>query len=151
MFKTFRTLSCYIHWQGNVTQRARRRAWHLTSRVTSDVARDVRESLEITQKAIKSRKMLRFWRFKRLGPLKKGCPTVWKGHLGKRTVGNALFLIQTPFRPVAMATDTLNSNLTWTPYHLAWVLVWSIHYPERRCASNKQIMANYIEINFHED
>ena len=101
---------------------------------------------EITQKAVKSRKMVQFWWCKRLGPLKKGCPTAWKSHLADRTVANAPFWAQTPLSSIAVATDTLNSNLTWTPYHLLWVLVWSVQYPERRYASNKQIMANYIEM-----
>ncbi len=100
----------------------------------------------ITKSDVKSWKMVRFWRFKRLGPLKKGCPTAWNGQLVDRTLANASFWTQTPFRPVAMATDTLYSNLTCVPYHLLWVLVWSVNYPERRYASNKQIMANYIEI-----
>ncbi len=138
------TLTGKRHPVRDVVRDVWRRAWRLTSCRTSLASR---ESLETTQKAVKSRKMVRFWGFKRLGPLKKGCPTAWNGHLGNRTVGNALFVTQTPFRPVAMATDTLNSNLTWTPYHLLWVLVWSVHYPERRYASNKQIMANYIEMS----
>ncbi len=99
-----------------------------------------------TNLGLKTSKMIRFWRFKRLVPLKKACPTAWSSQLVNRTMGKASFWTKIPFRPVAMATDTLNSNLTCVPYHFLWVLVWSVHYSERRYASNKQIMANYIEI-----
>ncbi len=66
----------------------------------------------ILQSSLESPKMVWFWRFKRLGPLKKACPTAWNGHLVDRTLATALFWTQAPFRPVAMATDTLKRNLT---------------------------------------
>ena len=59
------------------------------------------------QSDLDSPKIVRFSRFKRLGPLKKAWPTTWNGHLGDRTMTNALFRAQTPSRPVAMVTDNL--------------------------------------------
>ncbi len=90
------------------------------------------DHLKFTKECLKSPKMVRFGRFKRLEPLKRGCPITCNGYLGDRTVRNAWFCSQTPFKTVAMATDTLKGNLTCIPYHLIWVSVWSVPYPGRR-------------------
>ncbi len=81
--------------------------------------------------------MVQFGRFKRLEPLKKVCPITWNGYLGDKTVRNDRFCTQTSLKTIAMATHTLNSNLTCIPNHLVWVSVWSVPYPERRCESNR--------------
>ena len=82
------------------------------------------DHFKFTKEGLKSPKMVRFGRFKWLEPLKRGCTITWNGYLGNRIVGNAWFCTQTPFKTVAMATDTLKGNLTCIPYHLGWVSVW---------------------------
>ncbi len=75
--------------------------------------------------------MVRFGQFKRLGPLKKACPTAWKGHLADRSFANALFWTQTPFRYVAIATDNCHGNKAYHHFlaHPYLPVQFCVHWP----------------------
>ena len=71
-------------------------SWIIRSFINSD-----------TQKGLKSPKMVRFWWSKRLGLLKKGCPTHWNAYFGDLMVRNDWSLPKTRNRVVAMETNII--------------------------------------------